>query len=93
MEESINYDMLPEHCRAGIKRYIEKGLIPGDFLQAVISNNLVRATGLADSINRERILDYASFLYNEAPKSSWGSKEKMLAWNEQGGLNHNKKEE
>ena len=78
----INYKMIPEHCRAGMKRYIEKGIIPGRFLQAVISNDLVRALGQADSINRERMSDYGSFLYNEVPMPSWGSKEKMLKWSE-----------
>ena len=76
----INYNKIPEHCRAGMKRYIEEGTIPGGFLQAVISNNLVQALGQADSINKTRMHNYISFLYNEAPLSSWGSKEKMLAW-------------
>ena len=77
-----NYEMLPEHCRAGMKRYIENGVIPGSFLQAVICNDLVGAFSLADSINSERLKDYAHFLYNEIPSPAWRSKEKMKAWAE-----------
>ena len=76
----MDYDKLPEHCRGGMKRYIEDGVIPGKFLQKVICNDLVGALGRADSINTARIRDYADFLYNEAPTPSWGSKEKMEAW-------------
>ena len=83
----INYDMLPEHCRGGMRLYIEDGLIPGDFLQAVIRDSLVDALGRADRINSERIRDYALFMHNEAPMPCWRSKEKMTAWSRKGGLN------
>ena len=77
---SINYSMIPAHCRAGMKRYIEQGVIPGDFLQAVVENDLVHSFGLADNVNMTHLKDYANFLYNEAPFQSWGSKEIMHAW-------------
>ena len=86
---NINYSRIPEHCREGVKRYIENGIPFGGFLQAVFSNNLMRTFEEADGINIERIKDYASFLYNEAPIQSWGSKEKMEAWIESGGLEEN----
>jgi len=86
-KDHINYYILPEHCRGGMRRYIEDGVIPGDFLQAVIRNNLVDALGKADDINCSRIMDYGSFLYNEVPLGCWGSKTKMLKWNKEGGLN------
>lgn len=82
----INYEMLPEHCRDGMKRYIEEGIIPGEFLEYVICNDLVHSLGQADDINRDRMFDYAMFLYNEAPGTAWGSKQKMIAWHDRGGL-------
>jgi len=79
-EAMTNYDKIPEHCRGGMRRYVEEGVIPGEFLQAVICNDLVESFGRADDINSDRLRDYAGFLYNEIPSLSWGSKEKMRAW-------------
>lgn len=82
---TINYSMIPDHCRDGLRRYVEKGQIPGDFLQAVICNDLVLAASRADYINQQCLQDYARFLYN-APAGCWGSMEKMRRWAEAGGL-------
>ncbi len=76
----MNYNLIPEHCREGMRLYMEHGILPGDFMQAVISNNLVEAFFRADDINVHRMLDYAHFLYWEAPSMSWGSEDKMYAW-------------
>ncbi len=64
---TINYELLPEHMREGMRRYIEKGAEVGSFLMAVLSNDLMEAAGRADHINLERLADYAHFLYNYAP--------------------------
>jgi hypothetical protein len=79
----IDYELLPEHIRYGMKEYIEKGHIPGNFLVQVICNRLVHAFGAADSINTERMKDIASFMYNEAPAPCWGSEERMLKWSKE----------
>ena len=82
----IDYEALPEHIRAGVQRYVERGIIPGDFLQAVICNNLKESFERADDINQNRMFDIVKFFYNEVPGSCWGSKERMMKWNEKGGL-------
>ena len=76
----INYDILPEHMRGGMKRYIESKVPPGGFLMAVLENNLIEAVGRADRINRERLFDFCNFLYNKAPSRCWGSPEKVKTW-------------
>lgn len=76
----VNYNLLPEHIRGGTKRYIEQGILPGDFLQAVICNNLRESFAQADDININRMFDIVSFFYNEAPSLCWGSKETMKNW-------------
>ena len=83
---SINYDMLPEHMRGGMQRYIERGIPPGSFLSAVLANNFALAVSLADSINRHRLPDFAEFLYSEAPSLCWGSRESVKRWIRRGGL-------
>jgi len=77
---SIDYSGLPEHMQGGMRRYIEQGLAPGSFLYLILCNDFVHAIGFADSINAARIIDYAKFLYLEAPAGCWGSKEKVEAW-------------
>lgn len=61
-------------------RYRDRGIKPGDFLTAVLENNLMRSFGLADSYNRATLFQITSFLYNEMPSNSWGSPEIVRAW-------------
>lgn len=82
---SDGYEKIPEHCRKGLKDYIENGVETGGFLRAVIENNLVEAFNRADLTNQERLRDYAWFLYNHAPVSSWGSKLNYETWIKIGG--------
>ena len=76
----FNYSKIPEHCREGMKRYIEQGIAPGSFLTAVLSNDLVGAFIKADDINALRMRDYCDFLYNEIPMPAWGSRLNVKTW-------------
>ena len=80
MTQYINYEMLPQSLRSGMRRYIEDGVIPGGFLVAVLSDGLSDAMGRADEENRKRLYDIVSFVYNEAPGDCWGSRAKVKAW-------------
>lgn len=53
---------------------------PGDFLWAIITNNLRDAVQRADNYNIHLIPAYVSWFYNEAPSACWGSVEKATAW-------------
>lgn len=77
---SIDYADLPEHMRGAMERYMQYGIEPGSFLYSVLCNDLMGAVGRADSINRDRLGDYATWLYNNAPPPSFGSREKVDAW-------------
>jgi hypothetical protein len=79
--------LLPEHMRQGVTLYIERGLpYMGDFLRAVMENNLTEAFGRADYINEAHMKDWVNFIYNYAPSQCHGSREKVKAWVERGGL-------
>lgn len=80
MEYDVNYSLIPEHVRPRMKRYLERGLRPGEFVVAVLENNLVQSVCRADRVNLAQIVEWAKFLYNEMPMESWGSKEKVNAW-------------
>jgi hypothetical protein len=80
-------DMVPEHCRDGLLGYIEHGHPVGDFLTALLSNNLKETFACADDVNAQHVRDYVDFLYNYAPAQCWGSKEAVEAWQLRGGIN------
>lgn len=82
----MDLSKIPDHCRQGLALYLDLGIIPGEFLQAVITNDLVGFFSRADDININHAFDYANVLYNEMPSDAWGSKKKMLAWSKKGGL-------
>lgn len=84
-DELIDYTVLPAHLHKGLEEYIERGRIPGDFLVAVISNNLMGAFSLADEISKEALNGIVQFMWNAAPSACWGSKELMTRWSQKGG--------
>ena len=87
---SKNYEffgfIVPAYMLEVLKRYINTGAKPGDFLTAVVENNLSLAVGRADTYNRANLPAYVGYLYNEAPRGCWGSPEKVKAWSKAGGL-------
>ena len=85
---------IPGRMMGGIRRYVQYGIIPGDFLQAVISNNLVEAVKKADYGNIDNLPAYASYLHEEVPSNIWGSKEIMLKYSKdkQGEIEQKRKE-
>lgn len=69
-----------------LKLYAESGCPTGGFLEAVLSNDLARAMGQADSSNRAGLFYIVDFVYNEMPSDSWGTPDKVAAWINAGGL-------
>lgn len=78
---------LPEHMQVSAQRYIEHGQPPGDFLRAVLENNLAEAFGRADTENEQHMREWAQWLYMDVPHAAWGSRECVDSWVAQGGLN------
>jgi len=68
--------------------YIERGVDPGDFLCAVIDNDLRESFGRADVENCRRMYEIVSWFYMHAPSACWGSKEKHQAWIESRSIEH-----
>ena len=73
---------IPERMMGGLDRWIQHGIKPGDFLTAVLENNLRATFERADDKNSQNVPAYLAYLYNECPADSWGSKEKVAAWQE-----------
>jgi hypothetical protein len=86
MSEYRKVEMLPEHMREAVIRYMSVGFPPGRFLTAVFSNELVETYGFADDENTEAMKKWAAYLYLYAPPLSWGSRAKVREWVANGGL-------
>jgi len=78
-EAQQKYNIRPEILDS-LYRYIDEGIPTGDFLRAVLENNLIESLGRADEGNRIALFDITSFLYNVAPAPCWGSPEKVKKW-------------
>lgn len=78
--DHIDYSMLPEHMQDSAKLYVERGIEPGSFMLAVLTNNLTEAFTRADHINKDSLLMWIIWLLNECPRSAWGSVDIVEAW-------------
>lgn len=74
----LDYSGLPAHYRGGMRRYMEDGILPGDFLQAALRNNLSEAVSRVDNLVSLPLV--VEWLWNEAPAPCWGSPAKVKAW-------------
>lgn len=71
---------IPARMMPGIQRYIHEKIKPGQFLTAVICDELSSAIGQADAENLANLPAYVAYFYNETPAPCWGSKKKMKEW-------------
>lgn len=76
----MSYDEIPDYTLEAMKRYVEQGVPPGDFLQAAFANDLLGAIGRADSENSRAIHAIASWVYQKAPEDCCGSRQKVQDW-------------
>lgn len=75
MHAIVNRYNIPAPTMAALLRYVNKGYMPGDFLTAVLTNDLFDAVGRADVDNIVALPEIVKFVYNEVPGNAWGSKE------------------
>lgn len=71
---------IPDCMEEGIKLYLERGIQPGDFLTAIICNDLKTAVMQADHNNILNLPAYVAYFYWEVPAVAWGSKKIMQQW-------------
>jgi hypothetical protein len=77
---------IPPYMHAGLVAYITSGRPVGDFLTAVLSNDLRAAVNRADHQNRHALPAYVAFLQSHAPDGCWGSAAAVTAWRAHRGL-------
>jgi hypothetical protein len=72
--------MIPERTKASIDRYVKDHMPTGDFLYAVLTNNLTESIGRADDENGAALKEIVQYIYNEIPWGCWGSPERVKRW-------------
>ena len=71
---------IPGYMQAGIVRYYEAGIKPGQFLCAVINNDLSKAIDYADDTNAKALKAYVVWFFNQVPIGSWGHASAVKDW-------------
>jgi len=71
---------LTQRLHDAIARWVADGKRPGDFLQAVLENDLKNAVGRADDEHIVNLPAIVAYLYNHLPAICWGSPEEVNAW-------------
>ena len=74
---------IPDYMQYGLIHYFEQRQPTGDFLRAVLENDLIGAFIFADDENKEYMRSYVMWLYNCPPGRSpntWGSPAAVENW-------------
>jgi len=67
-------------AKNGIDRYVNEHTPTGDFLRAVLANDLREAFARADAENMAALHQIVMYCHNEIPGNCWGSYEAVDAW-------------
>lgn len=86
MEEDLKNCGVPRHMHSAYINYIFNGVPPGDFLTAVLSNQLKEAFSRADDLNTAHMQNHVRFLYEHAPIGCWYNPRNIDMWITSGGL-------
>lgn len=71
---------IPTRMMDSLTLYITQHKNPGDFLSAVLKNDIQMAVSYGDDENLRNLPAYIGFLYNKAPHVCWGSEEAFNEW-------------
>jgi hypothetical protein len=71
---------VPDSLHEGLLAYFTERRPTGSFLEACLTNDLMKAATRADEINAPALHLIVRFLYNHAPSPAWGSPEAVQAW-------------
>lgn len=72
--------LLPRAVFRALIVYVKAGRLPGEFLQAVLRNDLFAAASRADAVSKAMLPDLCLFIYNECPAPCWGSPGHVYTW-------------
>ena len=71
---------VPDELIESIRLYVEHGVPQGDFLAAVIDNDLREACARADERNLPILPAIVAYFYNHCPSNCWGKPGTHRRW-------------
>lgn len=74
------YGAAPNGTGPAFQRWIEEGILPGGFLQAILANDLYTAVCRADATNLYLLREYYWWLTEHAPPACFGSVQSLKNW-------------
>jgi len=77
IENKVN---IPEYTLESILNYVNTKVPTGDFLYAVLTNNLTEAIFRADLNNSRALKDIVKYCFWRIPHNCWGSKKEVEDW-------------
>jgi hypothetical protein len=75
-----DWEKVPAHLRKGLRAYLVERRRPGQFLSALLRNDLADTVLRADDDSVAALRDLVLFLHNCAPGPSHGSEAVFEAW-------------
>ena len=76
----LNHSVIPQNTIESLARYETQGIMPGGFLYAALTNDLMAAVTSADADNLKCIKAICQYIYNELPEASHGSPAAVRDW-------------
>ena len=73
-------EKVPVHTQLSIEDYLLRGFPPSSFLEAVLTNDLFRATNSSDHVNFKQLGQITKWIVTEAPHGSFGNAENIENW-------------
>jgi hypothetical protein len=73
-------DKVPVSTLYNIREYVLSGVSQGDFMRAVLTNNLRESIAHADLDNRRHLANIVVYLTNYAPATCWGDEDTYRTW-------------
>jgi hypothetical protein len=71
---------VPRNLHDGLLRYVRQGIPTGDFLRAVLTNDLADACRRGDAVTVRFLAEIVEFLDTYVPADAWGSREAWDRW-------------
>ena len=71
---------IPASVKASLVAYVDSRIPTGDFLRAVLSNDLSGAVNRADADNSPHLVAITKYVYWQLPADCWGSERKVDLW-------------
>lgn len=80
MHYTPDSSLIEPRFRESIDLFVSHGYLPGNFLAAVMANDLKESIARADEAALANLPHIVAYLYNEVPASAWGSYATLAAW-------------